>query len=101
MSGSSLAEVGIGAKSGSYSSPYVVGIRYNFAFWGACVGIGERKRSSTGCPGISSWLLEIGEKVMVWKIGSTDRSIVVMGREFLLTGRGKSFERTIGPHPKG
>ena len=101
ISGSSLAEVGIGAKSGSYSSPYVVGIKYNFAFWGACAGMGERNRSNTGWPGISSWLLEIGEKVMVWKIGSTDKSIVVMRREFLLAGHCKSFKRTTGPHPKG
>ena len=101
ISGNSLAEVGIGAKSGSYSSPYVVGTKYNLAFCGASAGTGERNRSRTGWPGISSWLLEIGEKVMVWKMGSTDRSIVVIAEEFLLLRDGKSFLRISSPHPKG
>ena len=101
ISGSSLAEVGIGAKSGSYSSPYVVGTKYNLAFCGASAGTGERNRSRTGWSGISSWLLEIGEKVMVWKMGSTDRSIVVIDEEFLQRRDGKSFLRISSPHPKG
>jgi hypothetical protein len=38
---------------------------------------------------------------MVWKIGSTDRSIVVMAEEFLLLRDGKSSLRITCPHPKG
>ena len=101
ISGNSVADVGMGAKSGSYSSPYEVGIKYNLAFCGASAGTGERNRSSTGWPGISSWLLEIGEKVMVLKMGSTDKSIVVIAEEFLLLRDGKSFLRISSPHPKG
>jgi len=101
ISGSSLAEVGIGAKSGSYSSPYEVGIKYNLAFCGGSAGTGERNRSSTGWPGISSWLLEIGEKVMVLKMGSTDRSIVVMAKEFLSQCCARSFQWMTRAHPKG
>ena len=101
ISGSSLAEVGIGAKSGSYSSPNEVGTKYNLAFCGASAGTGERKRSRTGWPGISSWLLEIGEKMMVWKVGSTDRSIVVMSKEFPLANTERSCKRITWPHPKG
>ena len=101
ISGSSLAEVGIGAKSGSYSSPYEVGTKYSLAFCGTGSGTGERNKSSTGWPGISSWLLEICESVIVWKIGSTERSIVVIRREFPLTSQGRSFQRMTNPHPKG
>jgi hypothetical protein len=39
--------------------------------------------------------------VMVWKMGSTDRSIVVIDEEFLLRRDGKSFLRITSPHPKG
>jgi hypothetical protein len=39
--------------------------------------------------------------VMVWKMGSTDRSIVVIDEEFLLRRDGKSFLRISSPHPKG
>ena len=59
------------------------------------------RTSNTGWPGISSWLLEIGEKVMVLKMGSTDRSIVVIDEEFLLFREAKSFLRITWPHPKG
>ena len=51
--------------------------------------------------GIIEHSLEIGEKVMVWKMGSTDRSIVVIDEEFLLRRDGKSSLRITCPNPKG
>jgi hypothetical protein len=39
--------------------------------------------------------------VMVWKMGSTDRSIVVIDEEFLLLRDAKSSLRITCPHPKG
>jgi hypothetical protein len=38
---------------------------------------------------------------MVWKVGSTDRSIVVMAKDFRSTFIGRSFERITRSHPKG
>jgi hypothetical protein len=38
---------------------------------------------------------------MVWKIGATDKSKVVMAKEFRQHGQGRSFRRITLAHPKG